>query len=527
MTQSPSYVSEPQVVDLPKLLSDVRGGHIQVPRFQRPFVWDDERRVELLRSLRAGIPVGSLLVWRTSQNQLRCFDRLAGVNIPQPVPGQTVSYLLDGHQRLTTLFAAFAPPDGREARPGVPSEDDAPEPIYFDLAQDDFVVGNPRREWSCLPLHLLLDAVGLRRYFREAEKAQDVEPDRLDAYQTLAEKVLYAMQWCRIPVVPLSTESLELATRTFHRVNSQGVPMTEVHMVAALTWGDNYDLREAFQSTWAQEDLPPGWEPTDEQQTLNVVKGLLGMDLSRAPGDLLVNRIRQRHEKNDRIAERSVQFLVQAMRLASTHCVHTPALIPYQLQLTLTAIALGSLAEGQVPDTELLRRWWGLTTVWASFSGASTSRVQAALKHLRAGLSGQPVPWPDQLYSSPFLPSLPALELRNARARYFLDGYAQACGKVPLLHERKTRALVSVVQGRGAEAGVRFLWESEHMRTLTDALGRGDTDALRGHFVDGECLRAWQAGDVDGFVRTRQQLMDAQDRVWFVGLRPQDMLAGR
>ena len=44
MSESPSYVSQPQVIDLPKLLADVRAGHIQVPRFQRPFVWEDVNR---------------------------------------------------------------------------------------------------------------------------------------------------------------------------------------------------------------------------------------------------------------------------------------------------------------------------------------------------------------------------------------------------------------------------------------------------------------------------------------------------
>lgn len=107
MSETPSYVSQPQVIDLPKLLADVASGHIQVPRFQRPFVWEDERRVELLRSLRAGIPIGSLLVWRTSQSRLPSFDAIAGVKIPRPEKGQTISYLLDGHQRLTTLFSYY------------------------------------------------------------------------------------------------------------------------------------------------------------------------------------------------------------------------------------------------------------------------------------------------------------------------------------------------------------------------------------------------------------------------------------
>lgn len=135
MNETPSYVSQPQVIDLPKLLADVRSGHIQVPRFQRPFVWEDERRVELLRSLRAGIPIGSLLVWRTSQNRLPSFDAIAGVKIPRPTKGQTISYLLDGHQRLTTLFAAFlAPRSSSKKDKSAADVDDVPASIFFDLA---------------------------------------------------------------------------------------------------------------------------------------------------------------------------------------------------------------------------------------------------------------------------------------------------------------------------------------------------------------------------------------------------------
>lgn len=522
MSESPSYVSQPQVIDLPKLLADVRAGHIQVPRFQRPFVWEDERRVELLRSLRVGIPIGSLLVWRTSQNRLRCFDGIAGVTIPEPAQGQTTSYLLDGHQRLTTLFAAFASPQLASSS-GPASDSDAPESIYFDLEQDDFVVGNPTGTWSCLPLHLFLDAVALRQHFRNKEREGKVSPTEIDRLQSIAEGVLYAMQWCRIPVIPLSTDDVELATRTFHRVNSQGVPMTEVHMVAALTWGDKFDLRERFEQAWSSHTLPNRWQPASEQQTLNVLKGLLGMDLARSPGALLVRRIREKQE----VAGRPVDLLVRAMNLAVDRLVHTPIAIPYQMQLTLTAIALQDIPDGIPVDEEWLRRWWGLTTAWGSFASSATHRVQAALRHLRAGLLGKHEPWSNLLYHSAEPSPLPNLELRNARARYFADGYANQCGCVELLHKRGNRAVVSLIRGEGTRPGNRFLWESELAEELTKALDEQNIESLKNHFVDADCLDAWKSRDLQGFFEVREALMNRVESNWFDGLRARDFIEGQ
>ncbi|BEP92028.1 hypothetical protein GmRootA79_04120 [Acidovorax sp. A79] len=523
MSETPSYVSQPQVIDLPKLLADVNAGHIQVPKFQRPFVWEDERRVELLRSLRAGIPIGSLLVWRTSQARLPSFETIAGVKIPRPAKGQTISYLLDGHQRLTTLFAAFLAPTTPKKVKNAGAEDDIPSPIYFDLEQDDFVVGNPTGTWSCLPLYLFLDAVAIRQHFRGKEKEGGLMTEEVDRLQEIAEGVLYAMQWCRIPVIPLSTDDVELATRTFHRVNSQGVPMTEFHMVAALTWGDEFDLREIFEREWAKWRLPPGWEPASEQQTLNVLKGLLGMDVVRAPGDLLVRRIRDRPE----LASQPVELIARAMNFAASNLAHTPAAVPYQMQLTLTAIALHELPDDDLfIDEEWLRRWWGLTTAWGSFASAATHRVQAALRHLRAGLQGQREPWPELLFRSTESAPLPTLDMRNARARYFADGYAAGCGQTELLRTRGARAIISLYGGQGSQLGNRFIWPSEELDVLYTALEVGNMRLLQGHFIDQECLAAWRSQDIEFFVTRREAKMNAFEAEWFHALRPAEFIAG-
>ena len=69
----PSYLEEPQVSFLGRILEDVRSGAILVPRFQRRFEWKSESRRLLFDSIKQGIPIGSLLVWSTAGRSLDVF----------------------------------------------------------------------------------------------------------------------------------------------------------------------------------------------------------------------------------------------------------------------------------------------------------------------------------------------------------------------------------------------------------------------------------------------------------------------
>ena len=196
------------------------------------------------------------------------------------------------------------------------------------------------------------------------------------------------------------------------------------------------------------------------------------------------------------------------------------------MQLTLTAIALHEVPDGGSIDDEWLRRWWGLTTVWGSFASSATHRVQAALRHLRAGLLGRREPWPKLLFHSTESSPLPNLELRNARARYFADGYANQCGHLDLLHSRGNRAVVSLIRGEGTRPGNRFIWEVERAEQLLGYLDDQNLEPLRDHFVDAECLEAWARGDYQGFLVAREAIMNRFELTWFEGLHAKEFIDG-
>ena len=73
---SPAYLAQPNIQRLPSLLRDIQSGEIRIPRFQRPFVWEDDQRLDLFRSIYEGIPIGSILIWRTKDHALPCYDHL-------------------------------------------------------------------------------------------------------------------------------------------------------------------------------------------------------------------------------------------------------------------------------------------------------------------------------------------------------------------------------------------------------------------------------------------------------------------
>ena len=110
-----------------EILEQVSRGQIRIPAFQRGFVWDAERVAYLMDSIYKSYPFGSLLFWRTKE-KLK-FDRdLGPFTLPTPKEDYPVDYVLDGQQRVTSIFGVFQ----TELKMSMASESGW-LPIYFDL----------------------------------------------------------------------------------------------------------------------------------------------------------------------------------------------------------------------------------------------------------------------------------------------------------------------------------------------------------------------------------------------------------
>ena len=83
------------------LISDIEEEAIALPDLRRPFVWSDTKVRDLLDSLFVGFPVGTLVLWHTSDGREA---RRIGEDSDTL---RSTALVIDGQQRLTSLYAVL------------------------------------------------------------------------------------------------------------------------------------------------------------------------------------------------------------------------------------------------------------------------------------------------------------------------------------------------------------------------------------------------------------------------------------
>ena len=90
---------------LASLMHDMKKGRIRIPRFQRIFVWERKRIQELLDSMLKEYPIGTIFLWKAPSEYNHLLRTVDYLNQPPLERFQSYSLLLDGQQRLTSLYA--------------------------------------------------------------------------------------------------------------------------------------------------------------------------------------------------------------------------------------------------------------------------------------------------------------------------------------------------------------------------------------------------------------------------------------
>ena len=91
---------------LQELLTRADTGSLQLPDFQRGWVWDDQHIKSLLASVSVSFPIGAVMLLQTGGAHVRFKPRpVAGTVGDLDVAPATL--ILDGQQRLTSLYWAL------------------------------------------------------------------------------------------------------------------------------------------------------------------------------------------------------------------------------------------------------------------------------------------------------------------------------------------------------------------------------------------------------------------------------------
>lgn len=358
-------MSEP--IQISRLIDRVLRGEIRVPGFQRNFVWDPDRAALLMDSIYKLYPFGSVLLWRT-RNQLKTEKDLGGFSLPEPEQHYPIDYVLDGQQRITSIFATFQ--TQLMAQPEDPS---VWLPIYYDFesasnAQESRFVAlqkdnvDPERHF---PLTSFFNPVAFSKLSRNLP-----EP-RIDEIAT-AQSIFAGTL---VPVETFTEEDRTSVAIVFERVNRLGVKLDTFQLLTAWTWSEDFDLQSKF-TDLAEEFAEFGFGDvgTDNDLMLRCCAAILKGDPAPAALiDISGATVRSEFEVVAKSLRSAIDFLK-----TNLHVQHLKFL-PYPGLLIPLAAYFSKNQSSSISDSDrkILLQWFWRTSFTHRYSGNPSRNVRS------------------------------------------------------------------------------------------------------------------------------------------------------
>lgn len=413
------------------ILDQITTGRIRVPEFQRGFVWDPERVAYLMDSIYKGYPFGSILLWRTKEKLLH-ERKLGPFTLPENDPDLPIDYILDGQQRLTSIFGVFQTdlaPDG----------DDSWTHVYFDLmstqdAQDSQVVCLGSNEYDrsrYFPLKVLFDTV---QYRLSTQNLDDTMAEKID-------KIQETFKEANIPVQMMNTDNKTSVAIVFERVNQRGVELDTLQLLSAWTWSEDFDLQRKFDeiSTNLEED---GFGVVPSDILLKCASGVIENDPS--PSSLIKLNGSVVRDNFDIIIsgiKGAIDFLRKNLHVETLDNIPYPAII---IPLTVFFSSLPTVKfKLRADDAEKIRRWFWKTCFSRRYNSQSVRSVRediVEINKIKNGINSELAEFNVEIKSSFFTESLFRINsvssktfvllLSQLRPRSFISGQHVDIGRV-------------------------------------------------------------------------------------------------
>lgn len=251
------------------LLVDIQAGKIQLPDFQRGWVWEDMRIRELLVSVAQSFPVGAVMMLETGGEVTFEQRGVEGVE-PRPKPEDAKWLILDGQQRLTTLTQVLhlktpvQTNNGRRKKLQLYYYWDVEKAIApgADLLDAIVVVDAQRKQYGqfkrevtldlstraleCANMHFpcasMFDSM---QWMLDLNAAHAANPEKIQQFMQFQQRVISQFTGYKIPVILLlKNTSKEAVCTVFEKVNTGGVALDVFELITATFAAEKFNLRD-------------------------------------------------------------------------------------------------------------------------------------------------------------------------------------------------------------------------------------------------------------------------------------------
>ena len=224
---------------LGSLLNDISKGYIRIPRFQREYVWKRKDIVHLLDSMSQEYPIGTIFLWEMPAQYNSMLRDIPELSQPPVECHQQYKVILDGQQRLTSLFAVInALQIGNVDYGRIVADLDGKPGSYFRDREPD--------KQRFVAVKNLLSPITF-------QITKNLSEERHRTFALIQQALVnYPFSF-----VTVKADEIRDAVKIFERINQRGKRLTRYDLICASVWSDDFNLRER-----ASDDIVWKFSPT-------------------------------------------------------------------------------------------------------------------------------------------------------------------------------------------------------------------------------------------------------------------------
>lgn len=448
---------------LADLLRDIVAGKIQLPDFQRGWVWGDQDIRSLLVSIARAFPVGAVMMLEAGGDTRFKVRPIEGLDPAKIKSEDTEQLILDGQQRLTSLTQVLMlqQPVHTRTNTGKPLKRYYYIDIELALAgqehYENAIIGvdenriikenfgrdikldlsAPEKEYEnfYFPCNQILNSDN----WEEGLLAYDAA--KFSQYTQFRRQVLNEFRNYNLPIIELSKENKkEAVCLVFEKVNTGGVSLSVFELITATYAADNVNLRdewygntkenlEGISQRLGKQRLLRQVQPTDFLQGLTLLytwekrqadlasgktgKQVTGVSAKReAVLSLPLAAYQQWKTKLTDGFWKAAKFLRKESFFSTND-------LPYRTQLVPLAAVLALLGDEWLQPTvyDKLARWFWCGVLGELYGGAVETRMALDIQELMEWVRGNSNQEPATIHDANFQPNrLETLRSRNSAA---------------------------------------------------------------------------------------------------------------
>lgn len=427
MRQSISSTFKSGEPSLPDLLKDINSAQIQLPDFQRSWIWDDEHIRSLIASVSLSYPIGAVMLLQTGG---------AGANFqPRQIEGVEVNgdispdyLILDGQQRMTSLFRALF--DNKPVETKTSKGKQIDRLYYLDITKcldpnidrfdailsivpnriitSDFGrkivldISTAEKEYdqSLFPLNVTFDHSSYASWRQGYERYHQYGKDKLEEFNLFEAEVVERLRNYRIPTIELLRNTpKEAVCQVFEKVNTGGVILTVFELMTATYAANRFNLRDDWNKRLEQLSDCKVLQRFDETAFLMAVTLLATYYkfLRTSAGSVSCKRkdvLRLSLNDYQKYATNVEDGLKMATRFLAREKIFDNKALPYMTQLIpLSAICavLGNRFEQDSIRCKLTQ-WYWCGVFGELYGGANETRFAFDLPEVISWINGGDLP---------------------------------------------------------------------------------------------------------------------------------------